>query len=56
MNIHWIDSEEIRENTTDEMLSGLDGIIVPGGFGSRGIEGMIHPHRKSYGARIASTG
>ncbi len=41
VNIHWIDSEEIRENTTDEMLSCLDGIIVPGGFGSRGIEGMI---------------
>ncbi len=41
INIRWIDSEEIREDNMDEKLSGLDGIIVPGGFGSRGIEGMI---------------
>ncbi|MBQ4257437.1 MAG: CTP synthase, partial [Clostridia bacterium] len=41
INIHWIDSEEITSDTVEEMLSGLDGIIVPGGFGSRGIEGMI---------------
>ncbi|MBQ6549904.1 MAG: CTP synthase, partial [Lachnospiraceae bacterium] len=41
INIHWIDSEEIRPETADEMLSPLDGILVPGGFGSRGIEGMI---------------
>ena len=41
VNIHWIDSEEIREDTVSQMLSGLDGILVPGGFGSRGIEGMI---------------
>ncbi|MBR6358131.1 MAG: CTP synthase, partial [Lachnospiraceae bacterium] len=41
VNIHWIDSEGIREDTVDSMLSGLDGLIVPGGFGSRGIEGMI---------------
>ena len=41
VKIHWIDSEEITEETVDEKLSGLDGIIVPGGFGSRGIEGMI---------------
>ena len=41
IRIHWIDSEEITPETADDMLSGLDGIIVPGGFGSRGIEGMI---------------
>ncbi|MBR6271769.1 MAG: CTP synthase [Lachnospiraceae bacterium] len=41
INIHWIDSEEITGETAAGMLSGLDGIIVPGGFGSRGIEGMI---------------
>ncbi|MBQ9387298.1 MAG: CTP synthase [Lachnospiraceae bacterium] len=41
INIHWIDSEEITAETAADMLSGLDGIIVPGGFGSRGIEGMI---------------
>ena len=41
VEIRWIDSEEIREENAEEMLSGLDGILVPGGFGSRGIEGMI---------------
>ena len=41
INIHWIDSETITENNADEILGGLDGILVPGGFGSRGIEGMI---------------
>ena len=41
VEIHWIDSEEITEDNTGEKLGGLDGIIVPGGFGSRGIEGMI---------------
>ncbi|MCR4673322.1 MAG: CTP synthase [Lachnospiraceae bacterium] len=41
INIHWIDSEEIREENLDQTFSGIDGIIVPGGFGNRGIEGMI---------------
>lgn len=41
IRIHWIDSEEITAENVEEMLSGLDGILVPGGFGSRGIEGMI---------------
>ena len=41
IRIHWIDSEEITPESADGILSGLDGIIVPGGFGSRGIEGMI---------------
>ncbi|MCR5648374.1 MAG: CTP synthase [Oscillospiraceae bacterium] len=41
IDIRWIDSEEITPENVDETLSGLDGIIVPGGFGSRGIYGMI---------------
>lgn len=41
VNIHWIDSETLTEDSTPKLLGGLDGIIVPGGFGSRGIEGMI---------------
>ncbi|MBQ2218672.1 MAG: CTP synthase, partial [Firmicutes bacterium] len=41
VNIHWIDSETVTEENVSEMLAGLDGILVPGGFGSRGIEGMI---------------
>lgn len=54
VNIHWIDSEELENkivegrvqdgsqgDVLDKVLGCLDGIIIPGGFGSRGIEGMI---------------
>lgn len=41
IDIKWIDSEEITTADYKEKLSDLDGILVPGGFGNRGIEGMI---------------
>ncbi|MCQ2578757.1 MAG: CTP synthase, partial [Treponema sp.] len=41
VQIKWIDSETINESTIIDVLSDVDGVIVPGGFGSRGIEGMI---------------
>ena len=41
VEIRWINSEEITCDTTDDILKECDGIIVPGGFGDRGIEGMI---------------
>ncbi|MDD5898026.1 MAG: CTP synthase [Clostridia bacterium] len=41
VSIQWIDSENLTPDTVDALLGGLNGIIVPGGFGSRGIEGMI---------------
>ncbi|MBQ8525793.1 MAG: CTP synthase [Clostridia bacterium] len=41
IDIRWIDSEEITVENCLEKLGGLDGILVPGGFGNRGIEGMI---------------
>lgn len=40
VNINYVDSEEIEKTGTD-MLKGMDGIIVPGGFGKRGVEGKI---------------
>ncbi|WP_041671553.1 CTP synthase [Acetobacterium woodii] len=40
--IKWIHSEDINEENVDRMLKDLDGIIVPGGFGHRGVEGKIH--------------
>ena len=40
-NIKLIDSETINTETVSKKLDGIDGIIVPGGFGERGIEGMI---------------
>lgn len=41
VNIEWIDSEELNEDNIHERLKDMKGIIVPGGFGDRGIEGMI---------------
>ncbi len=41
VGIEWIDSEQLTEKNADKILGELDGILVPGGFGDRGIEGMI---------------
>ncbi|MBQ1902019.1 MAG: CTP synthase [Lachnospiraceae bacterium] len=41
VEIDWIDSEKITDKNAEEILGHLDGIILPGGFGDRGIEGMI---------------
>ena len=41
VEIRWIDSETVTAETADALLSGCDGLIVPGGFGDRGVEGMI---------------
>ena len=41
VTIHWIDSETLTPANLEETLGGFDGILVPGGFGNRGIEGMI---------------
>lgn len=40
-NLHWISSVDIEKEGAKKMLSKFDGIVVPGGFGSRGTEGMI---------------
>jgi CTP synthase len=41
IEIDWIDSETVTEENADEILAGHDGILVPGGFGGRGVEGKI---------------
>jgi len=41
IEIHWINSEDLDKETIKAALSHVDGIIVPGGFGSRGIDGKI---------------
>ncbi len=41
VDIHWVDAEEIEKNGADRYLNEVDGILVPGGFGERGIEGKI---------------
>lgn len=41
VNIHWIESEDIERQGTERVLRDADGILIPGGFGVRGIEGKI---------------
>ncbi len=41
LDISWIDSEKITKENVSETLAGLDGILVPGGFGDRGVEGKV---------------
>ncbi|MCD7735726.1 MAG: CTP synthase, partial [Lachnospiraceae bacterium] len=45
VNIRWINSEDVTRENADELLGGADGILVPGGFGDRGIEGKIEAIR-----------
>lgn len=41
IHIHWLDSEQITPDNVDETFRGMDGILAPGGFGARGVEGKI---------------
>lgn len=41
VNIKWIPSEDVNEENVDELLGDVSGILVPGGFGDRGIDGKI---------------
>ncbi len=41
VSIRWVDSEEVNDGNAAEIFDGVSGILVPGGFGSRGIEGKI---------------
>lgn len=41
VNIKYIDSEELQRKGAEELLSNIDAILVPGGFGKRGVEGKI---------------
>jgi len=41
VNIRWVDSGTVTANTVAKELEGIDAIVIPGGFGDRGIEGKI---------------
>ncbi|WP_179115986.1 CTP synthase [Solemya velum gill symbiont] len=55
VNIHYVDSEAIEENS-GELLKGMDAILVPGGFGTRGVEGKIEAVRYARENRIPYLG
>jgi len=41
VDIQWIDSEDVTEKNVNSILNGINGMIIPGGFGDRGIDGKI---------------
>ncbi len=45
VNIRWINSEDVTRENAGELLGGVDAILVPGGFGDRGVEGKIEAIR-----------
>ncbi len=45
VRIDWVDSEQLEGGAAPELLAGADGILIPGGFGGRGIEGKIEAAR-----------
>ncbi len=56
LDLLWIDSEDLTATSVVEKLSGVDGVIVPGGFGQRGIEGKIEAVRYCRERRIPFLG
>lgn len=42
VNIKWIDAEDLEKNSADMLLDDVDGVLIPGGFGDRGVEGKIN--------------
>ncbi|MDH4140848.1 MAG: CTP synthase [Coriobacteriia bacterium] len=45
VNVHWVDAESLTPEEVEESLQKMDGILVPGGFGIRGIEGKVRAAR-----------
>ena len=56
VNVRWVDSELLSEETASQTLAGVDGVLVPGGFGSRGIEGKIAAIRHAREERVPFLG
>ena len=54
--IRWVDAEEIEQRGPDRVLADVDGVIVPGGFGGRGIEGKVSVIRHAREMRIPFLG
>jgi CTP synthase len=56
IRVRWVDSEGLSRETYDELLSGVAGIVVPGGFGHRGIEGKVLAARFARERRVPYLG
>ncbi|MED0685690.1 CTP synthase [Anoxybacillus ayderensis] len=56
IDIRWINSEHVNRDNVAQLLQGVNGILVPGGFGDRGIEGKIEAIRYAREQRIPFLG
>jgi CTP synthase len=56
VNLKWIDSEKLTSDSCDELFSDVDGILVAGGFGERGVEGKIEAIRCAREGKIPFLG
>lgn len=52
VKIRWVNAEEVTPDNVEEMLNGVHGVLVPGGFGDRGIEGKITAIRYAREKRV----
>jgi CTP synthase len=56
IDIRWVQSESVERDNVEQLLNGVDGIVVPGGFGERGIEGKILAARYAREHRVPYLG
>ena len=56
LDLHWVCAEQIETNGADSLLRGMDAVVVPGGFGSRGVDGKIAAIRWAREQRVPFLG
>ncbi len=56
LNLHWINAENIESEGAEKLLQGMDAIVVPGGFGNRGVNGKIAAIRWAREQRVPFLG
>jgi CTP synthase len=56
LDLHWICAEQIEEQGADALLRGMDAVVVPGGFGNRGVDGKVAAIRWAREQRVPFLG
>ncbi len=56
LDLHWVCAEQIETDGADALLRGMDAVVVPGGFGSRGVDGKIAAIRWAREQRVPFLG
>ena len=56
LDLHWVSAEQIETDGADSLLRGMDAVVVPGGFGSRGVDGKIAAIRWAREQRVPFLG